>query len=71
MTPNEWNVAIVPASSVEAFLGGEDPLVYGGFEGTGATGTSVSAPAGDYALVVACQNRSDACRFNTFVTVDG
>ncbi len=39
-------------------------------EGTGATGTSVSAPAGDYAPVVACQNRSDACRFNTFVTVD-
>jgi len=70
VTPNEWKVAIVPASSVEAFLGGEDPLVYGSFDGTGATGTSVSAPPGDYALVVACQNRSDSCRFNTFVTVD-
>jgi len=70
LTPNKWKVAIVPASSVEAFLGGEDPLVYGSFDGTGATGTSVSVPAGDYALVVACQNRSDSCRFNTFVTVD-
>jgi len=40
-TPNEWKVAIVPASFVEAFLGGEDPLVYGSFDGRGATGTSV------------------------------
>ena len=69
LTPNEWKVAIVPASSVEEFLAGEDPLVYGAFDGTGPTSTSVSAPAGDYALVVVCQNRSDPCTFNTFVTV--
>lgn len=69
LTANHWKVAIVPASSVEAFLGGPSPLVYGSFEGTGSTSTSVSAPAGAYARVVACQNLGDSCRFSALVTV--
>lgn len=69
-TPNNWSVAVVPASSVPAYLGGEDPVAYGVFEGRGSTGATMSLPAGDYALVLQCQNFSDPCRFDATVTAD-
>lgn len=64
-TPNSFDVAIVPSASIDAYLAGEGPLVYG----EGARG-SVSLPADDYILAVVCRNDISPCRFHTLVALD-
>ena len=70
LTMNGWRVAIVMASDVDAFVGGAEPTAYGSFVGMGSTNAVVELPLGDYALVVACTNSFDPCRFDTAVIVD-
>jgi hypothetical protein len=65
-TPNAWTVAMVPAGSLADYLAGAAPVVYGRFTG-GATRQSASLPAGDYVLVLQCQNEVQGCAFSTFV----
>ncbi|MFK8003100.1 MAG: hypothetical protein AB8H86_26255 [Polyangiales bacterium] len=64
-TPNSFDVAIVPSASIDAFLAGEEPLVYG----EGSSG-SVSLPADEYILAVVCRNAISSCRFHTLVVLD-
>lgn len=64
-TINAWTIAIVPSGSIDAYLAGEGPLVYGG--GSAAT---VELPADDYALVLECRNAVSPCSFHTRVALD-
>jgi hypothetical protein len=64
LTSNSWTVAIVPSASIDAYLAGEGPLVYG------EDSNVVALEPGDYILTLICQNDFTPCRFHTRVVLE-